>query len=172
MLYEVITTFFHIVLFFSIKKILSFRDVLISTTHWGHHRITSYNVCYTKLLRQLDLQNPVIWADEARIIQILRHLLVNAYRFSDQGLVFFGCYEAKDKIIFYVKDEGRGIRPEHENHIFDPFVKFQSRDNTIERGVGMGLHLVKKLVELMGGEIWYSTKYLKGSEFYFSIPRK
>lgn len=120
----------------------------------------------------LELSDPVVYADETRLTQVLRHLLLNAIRFSDHGIVQFGCYESEDMIVFYVKDQGRGIKPEHETRIFDPFVKFQARDNTIERGVGMGLHLVKKLVELMGGKIWYVTKHQEGSEFYFSIPRK
>ena len=58
-------------------------------------------------------------------------------RFSDSGTILFGCYEEKHQYVFYVKDSGLGIKPEHEDKIFDPFVKFQSRDNTIERGVGV-----------------------------------
>ena len=128
--------------------------------------------CQIQINYKLELENPFVWLDEERLSKVLRHLIVNAFRFSDHGLILFGCYEENKKLVFYVKDTGRGIKPEHEDQIFDPFVKFQNRDNTIERGVGMGLHLVKKLVELMGGEIWYKTKYLEGSEFYFSIPQK
>jgi len=128
--------------------------------------------CQIQIRYNVELENPFAWLDEERLGQIIRHLIVNAFRFSDHGLILFGCYEENKKLIFYVKDTGRGIKPEHEDQIFDPFVKFQNRDNTIERGVGMGLHLVKKLVELMGGEIWYKTKYMEGSEFYFSIPQK
>ncbi|WP_163718095.1 sensor histidine kinase [Mangrovibacterium lignilyticum] len=125
-----------------------------------------------KLDYKIDLENSQIYADELRVSQVLRCLITNSYRFSDHGVILFGCYQEGSELIFYVKDTGRGIKPEFEEQIFDLFVKFQNRDHTIESGVGIGLHLSKKLVELMGGTIWYKTKYLEGSEFYFSIPYK
>jgi len=119
----------------------------------------------------LELSDFIINVDAARISQVLRCLISNACRFSDSGTILFGCYEEKHQYVFYVKDSGLGIKPEHEDKIFDPFVKFQSRDNTIERGVGVGLSLAKKLVERMEGDMWFHSQYMKGSEFYFSIPK-
>ena len=125
-----------------------------------------------KLSSKLQVNDLQVIADEFRLKQVLRSLISNSYHFSDRGSILYGCYEEQNRLVFYVKDTGRGIKPENVQHIFEPFVKFQNRDHTIERGVGIGLNLSKRLVELMGGRIWVNTTYLKGSEFYFSIPKK
>lgn len=121
---------------------------------------------------QLDLPDPVICVDGFRIAQVLRSLVTNSCRFTDSGDIVYGCYEEDKQYIFFVKDSGIGIKPEQEENIFDPFVKFQNRDNTIERGVGIGLSLSKKLVERMGGRMWFQSEVHKGTDFYFSIPKR
>ncbi|PTN07869.1 HAMP domain-containing sensor histidine kinase [Mangrovibacterium marinum] len=121
---------------------------------------------------QLALNNPVVWADRNRLSQVLRHLIKNAMHFSDRGSICFGCREEAADIVFFVKDQGRGIKPEYEAFIFDSFVKCPSSETTIERGLGMGLYLSKRIVALMGGKMWFQSQHQKGSEFYFSIPRK
>ncbi len=73
-------------------------------------------------------------------------------------------------MLYYVKDTGIGIHQEDIKFIFDRFRKANSDNKKLYRGLGMGLTIVKNLIECMGGEIWLDTEAQKGSVFYFSIP--
>ncbi|HOO47632.1 MAG TPA: ATP-binding protein, partial [Deltaproteobacteria bacterium] len=68
---------------------------------------------------------------------------------------------------FYVKDNGMGIPEEHINNVFDIF--FRTHEDHAE-GTGIGLSIVRKAVNVMGGDIWLKSEVNKGSAFYFSIP--
>lgn len=124
-----------------------------------------------KLRCKLNIHDPVIIGDKPRVLQVLRLLITNAYRFTDHGEIEYGCYEDCARWIFYVRDTGRGIRKDYEGSIFDLFVKCQSREDTMDEGIGIGLPLARLLVEKMGGQMCYKTEYSKGSKFYFSIPK-
>jgi len=69
--------------------------------------------------------------------------------------------------IFSVKDNGVGIPEEHTGNIFDIF--YRVSDNHVE-GTGIGLSIVKKALQVMGGDIWVKSKPGRGSTFYFSLP--
>jgi len=102
---------------------------------------------------------------------VIVKLLQNAIKFTLQGFVEFGYSIPDDEnILFYVKDTGIGIDPEHHQSIFD---KFRQEVETYTRefgGLGIGLTICKLLIEKMSGNIWVESTKGEGSTFYFTIP--
>jgi len=115
-------------------------------------------------------ENILIYNDDFRLTQVMRNLLSNSLKFTSKGIIEFG-YVPKDKVVeFYIKDTGKGIKKSLEPYIFD---QFRQGDNSVSRehgGTGLGLSLSKSLVELMGGKIWFESKWSKGSTFFFTLP--
>ena len=98
---------------------------------------------------------------------LLQHLLENAVKFTDQGVITLACSEYGDTILTSVTDTGMGIPPEQRDHVFDTFRELG--DNVKLRG--LGLSICKAIVKLLGGEIWLDTEYHEGSRFVFSLPK-
>jgi PAS domain S-box-containing protein len=108
-----------------------------------------------------------IWADRDRVLQILENLIGNAVRFTPSGGCITVGAEARDtSVLFWVADTGSGIEPEHQPHVFDRF--WQARGG--RHGAGLGLPIVKGLVEAHGGQIWLDSTPGRGSTFWFTIP--
>ena len=104
-------------------------------------------------------------ADRRALRSILDNLLSNALRFTpDDGEVLLTAEEIKDFVQFSVRDTGRGIEAERLSSIFDRFNAFS------EKGTGMGLALVRRLVELLGGQIAVESRLGHGSTFRFTLP--
>lgn len=116
-------------------------------------------------------ENIIIKNDEFRLRHVIKNLLNNALKFTEKGFIEYG-YEVsnKSKILFYVKDTGMGIPEDKLNVIFDRFERIENEYYTNIPGTGLGLFIVKKMVELMGGKIWVESKLNKGSKFYFELP--
>ena len=115
----------------------------------------------------------IIKSDEFRLRQILSNIIGNAVKFTEKGIIAWGCTVEKERDIkFFVKDTGIGISSENIELVFDRFR--QMDDSSIRKygGTGLGLPVSKSLVDLMGGEIWVESQIGKGSEFYFKIPFK
>jgi signal transduction histidine kinase len=114
-----------------------------------------------------------IMGDHGRLRQILVNLLGNAVKFTDQGGISVSV-SAKRKgnkslINFSVSDTGIGISKNNLNKIFDPFAQVEHVISRKRDGVGLGLVISRKLVELMGGKIWAESKSGQGSIFHFNI---
>jgi signal transduction histidine kinase len=102
--------------------------------------------------------------------QVIIHLLNNAFKFTDEGIVEFGCYsDDGNKAVFFVKDTGVGILHEKQKVIFDAFEKGWVSNQRTYPGVGIGLTIASKIIELAGGKIWVESTPGQGSCFYFSI---
>lgn len=97
-------------------------------------------------------------------------LLKNAIKFTEKGYVEYGFKPEQDEIIFYVKDTGIGISEDERDIVFDKFRQVDDSHTRKYGGVGLGLTLVKKLIELLDGRIWFDSEPGKGSVFYFSLP--
>ena len=118
-------------------------------------------------------EESAVFTDKIRLEQILSNLLSNAFKFTDKGTIEIGYYiERKRAIVFYVKDTGIGMKEDEQKIIFDRFRQASSSYNKIYGGTGLGLSISKGLAEKLGGKIWVTSEYDKGSEFYFSIPYK
>jgi len=108
--------------------------------------------------------------DESKINQILKNLVNNAIKFTDQGTVVLKCSYLSKKIRFEVIDSGIGISEENKSEIFSPF---KQADNSTTRkygGTGLGLSITKKLVEGMNGTLTFSSIEGKGSTFVVELP--
>ena len=109
--------------------------------------------------------------DTTRLSEAMYHLVHNAIKFNvDGGSVRVSCWPTETHIVFKVEDTGQGIPPEKMTDIWDVFT--QAADN-VQRGVeglGLGLSLVKYVVEAHQGEVWASSQYGEGSTFGFRIP--
>ena len=116
-----------------------------------------------------------IIGDQGRLRQILVNLLSNAVKFTDKGNVSVSISskaveDDKHQIFFEVKDTGIGIPQDRMNELFEPFVQVERTLSRKRDGVGLGLAITKKLVELMGGRIWVESKPGQGTTFHLMIP--
>jgi len=111
----------------------------------------------------------IIYADESKIKQIMLNLIGNALKFTAEGFVrIYVENNAKNEILFKIKDSGKGIATEEHTAVFKPFEQAQKGTNT-EGGTGLGLAISKKLANLMQGDISVESEYGKGSEFFFNF---
>jgi PAS domain S-box-containing protein len=119
---------------------------------------------------QQDL--PVIRCERTRIQQVFQNLIGNAVKFIDkpEGLIQVSCTSEGDYWKFGVADNGPGIDKRHFTRIFQMFQTIHPRDES--RGSGIGLALVKKIVEMYGGVVWVDSVTGKGSTFYFTLPKE
>ncbi len=113
----------------------------------------------------------IIISDEKKIKHILYHLIDNAIKFSDDNKVTFGYKIENQKIVFYVTNSGTQITEEKRKNIFDTFAKQDIYNNKLVAGLGIGLPLVKKLSELLGGKIDFVTNETQ-TTFFCTIPIK
>jgi PAS domain S-box-containing protein len=109
-------------------------------------------------------------SDRRRVEQILINLVNNAIKFTEQGQVRIECRAGDRRLLTSVVDTGIGIKPEDMPKLF---TSFQQLDGTLARkheGTGLGLAICKKLVALLGGEIWAESAWEGGSKFTFVLP--
>jgi PAS domain S-box-containing protein len=112
-----------------------------------------------------------IWADSDRIIQTLTNLLSNAIKFSPQGgTVCLSATHQSDRVLFEVKDEGRGVPSDKLETIFERFQQVDASDSRNHDGTGLGLAICRNIVEQHGGQIWVESTLAEGSTFYFTLP--
>jgi len=113
---------------------------------------------------------PVLFGDRPRLLEVMQNLVDNAVKYmgdQDQPRIEIGTRSVNDEIICYIRDNGTGIEPRYHEKIFGLFEKL---DGEVE-GSGVGLALVKRIVELHGGRIWVESEGVgKGSTFCFTIP--
>ena len=113
---------------------------------------------------------PKLYGDRIRLREVFENLIGNAAKYMGEQtapVVEVGFREQDDEPVFYVKDNGMGIDPKYHTRIFNLFEKL----NPIVEGTGIGLTIVKRIIEVHGGRIWVESDGLgKGSTFFFTIP--
>jgi PAS domain S-box-containing protein len=111
---------------------------------------------------------PDVWADRDRLLQVFENLIGNAVKFTAQsGSIVIGARSQDRAVQFWVRDSGMGIAEEDLPQLFD---RFWQADNVRRRGTGLGLPIVKGIVEAHGGRIWVESVKGRGSTFFFTIP--
>jgi len=117
-----------------------------------------------------------IYSDEVKIRQILMNLTGNAFKFTDHGNIQI-CASAsnfganKADIIFEIIDTGIGIPKDQQTQIFEPFIQSSGNNNAHFEGVGLGLSITKKLVDLFNGKIELTSEFNMGSTFKVTLPQ-
>ncbi len=114
---------------------------------------------------------PKITADQDKIEQVLTNLLSNAIKYSpDGGKITISARQVGENVAVSVSDQGIGIPEEHLGKLFTRFHRVDSRDARKQYGTGIGLYLVKHLVEAHRGEITVESQVGEGSTFTFVLP--
>ena len=115
---------------------------------------------------------PVIQADPERLRQVLSNLLSNAIKYSPQrGKITVSGRHDDQYVYVAVSDQGIGIPAGERDRIFDRFYRVESALSRRTQGAGLGLYLVKSVVEAHRGRIWVSSSPGQGSTFVFSLPK-
>lgn len=130
-----------------------------ATRHWPEVEFRS----------EVPRRLPAIRADELRLHQVLRNLLANAVKYGGpRGCVLIRATAGDGAVVIRVEDEGPGIPPELRDRIFELF--FRAPGRTDVGGSGIGLYVVKRLVEAMDGRVWVADRPGGGSAIAISLP--
>ncbi len=148
-------------------QIISFEELVREALEIVHGRLHEKNIEI-----HVDENLPNVYGDRQRLIEVLQNLLDNAAKFISQNAhprIEIGHNGFEDgKPIFYVRDNGMGIDPIHHDRIFGLFNKLDAASE----GTGIGLTLVKRIIEVHGGRIWVQSEAEKGATFFFTLPAK
>ncbi len=115
---------------------------------------------------------PKLQTDPRKLKIALKNLLDNAFKFTQQGRVVLRARPSKGGVEFAVTDTGVGIRAEALSVIFEPYRQVDGSDARRYGGVRLGLHIAKRLVELLGGAIAVQSTAERGSTFRVWVPRQ
>ncbi|MDO8262720.1 MAG: CHASE3 domain-containing protein [Gallionella sp.] len=119
----------------------------------------------------IENQLPTVMTEPTRIQQVFQNLLSNAIKYMDkpEGEIRIACVAEGRQWKFSITDNGPGIDQQHFEKIFQLFQTLAPRDRV--ESTGVGLALVKKIVEMYGGRIWLESTVKRGSTFFFTLPR-
>ena len=147
------------------SETVSFEDLTREAVDLVQGRIMEHGVAV-----HIDADMPVVFGDRQRLLEVVQNLVDNAAKFmGDQPnpRIEIGMDGEEDGLpIFHVRDNGIGIPAQHHDRVFGLFNKLDVKSD----GTGIGLALVKRIVEVHGGRIWVQGEAGKGSTFYFTLP--
>jgi len=117
-------------------------------------------------------QEPNLFIDEDRIIQVFTNLIGNAIKFTEKGSVSISLVQKKNELEFIISDTGIGIAADDLPNVFSKFLQFgRSAGGSGEKGTGLGLSIARSLIELHRGQIRVESELAKGTKFIFSLPK-
>ena len=128
------------------------------------------------LERRLDLravscaEDLVVFADRARLAQVVRELLTNAIKFTDHGYVQVRARVLDGAVLIEVQDTGIGIPADRLATVFHAFQPIADQQPVLREGLGLGLSISRAVIEAMGGSIGVTSKPGHGSRFWFTLP--
>ncbi len=144
---------------------VSLNEIVSDAVELLHGSITQKN-----LRMQVNEDLPTLYVDRQRISEVLQNLIENAAKFfgdqPDPIITIGQAGQLNGMPILYVKDNGVGIAPEFKERIFGLFNKLDARSD----GTGIGLALVKRIIEYHGGRIWVESEVGQGATFLFTLP--
>jgi light-regulated signal transduction histidine kinase (bacteriophytochrome) len=148
-------------------KIVPVDMMLLTKDAWSNiSRHTSHHA----LLELAEL--PMVQADESMMEQVIANLLSNAIKYSskkERPVIVIWCEQAKDSVTFCVKDNGSGFDMKQSHRLFGAFQRLHGISEF--EGTGVGLTLVKNIVEKHGGTVGAEGKVHVGATFYFTLPQ-
>ena len=146
---------------------VSFEAIAREAVELVHGRIEAQGVAV-----EIAPGLPTVYGDRMRLVEVVQNLVDNACKFmGDQShpRIEIGARQIENEPVFYVCDNGVGIEPRYHTQIFGLFDKL----DPVSEGTGVGLTLVKRIVETHGGEIWIESEGKgNGTTFYFTLPAK
>ncbi|WP_130735772.1 PAS domain-containing protein [Flavobacterium sp. J27] len=112
---------------------------------------------------------PILQVEKFRMQQLFQNIISNAVNYIDkpEGIVEVDCIEKKNSYVFSIKDNGPGIAPENQEKIFKIFQSFTNH----EQSTGIGLSIVKRIVDNYNGKIWIESKLNEGTTFFIKLPK-
>lgn len=122
-----------------------------------------------KSVKGLQNHESIIKSDKIKLRQILKNLLSNSLKYTNQGTIEFGYKLIQNELEFFVIDSGIGIKPESKNKVFKRFYREDAECENRSAGAGLGLSISKKFIKLMRGKIWFNSNS-SGTTMYFRIP--
>jgi len=143
-----------------------FADLVNEALELAHGQLTEKQVEV-----QVEAELPIVKVDRIRMVEVLQNLIVNATKFTQQKekpILEIGMQVINDQRAFFVKDNGIGIAPEYHQKVFGLFDKLDAKSE----GTGIGLALVKRIIEVHGGTIWVESELGKGATFFFTLEPK
>ena len=144
----------------------------------SENRVVDFNAMVDEISRTIVLQRsveikiegtlPNMYGNFFRFRQLFQNLIENSIKYNDKekGFIEIGCSIKDNAQIFFVKDNGRGIPTAYFDKIFNVFTKLDSKDQSS----GIGLSIVKKIINFYGGKIWVESVEGKETTFFFTLP--
>lgn len=126
-----------------------------------------------QLTLNVSIDSTVILCDKVRVAQILNNLISNANKYTaDGGSIVVELLPANDEgfLLISVADNGVGIHMEDQDKLYTPFYRTEQASQMAVSGVGLGLYIIRSLVEFHGGRVWVDSKPNRGSTFYVTLP--
>ncbi|MCJ7728584.1 MAG: ATP-binding protein [Sedimentisphaerales bacterium] len=168
-----------------VRRMSEFIDGILRYSEIGHvvteQQDVDVNVLLAEIIGEIVIPDnfeitieqtlPTIRCERLRLKQVFQNLLSNAVKYMDKpkAQIRIGCTEENGSWKFSVADNGCGIKEQYFEKIFEIFQTLSSRDKT--ESTGIGLTIVKKIVELYGGKVWVASKVGEGSTFFFTLPK-
>lgn len=150
------------------EPVRCFVDEIIHAAIETHYPILNKN--RNRLDIRIEGGLPAVFADPARISQVIVNLISNAVRFTADGVITISVRKEEDKVLINVADTGVGIASERITNIFERYNKKQKSGVGQDTGTGLGLYICKHIVEHHGGEIWIESEKEVGTSVCFTLP--
>ncbi|WP_369752996.1 ATP-binding protein [Flavobacterium sp. WC2409] len=160
-----------------IKGILDYSSI---EKQEAENRVIDLNNLVDEILRTIHIpdhadvtvknQLPKVYGNDFRFKQLFQNLIQNALKYNDKEkiLIDIGHSEKDNEFCFFIKDNGIGIPKQYQTKIFDIFSKLENNDPSS----GIGLSIVKKIIDLYKGKIWLESQENSGTIFYFTIAKE
>jgi len=123
-----------------------------------------------KFLTKIPNDLPNIMGDKHRLSQVLKNLLGNALKFTDNGSIGIEAQKKENHILIIVSDTGIGISKDELKKIFNKFYQAYTGDDRKNEGTGLGLFICKEILQKHDGDIWVESELGKGSQFIIKLP--
>jgi two-component system phosphate regulon sensor histidine kinase PhoR len=160
----------------SLERIAEHRDVTLMRVKLGNlleRTLTDMadNIRQKDHKTSLTVEPVAIYGDSSELREAIANLLGNAIKYTHPG----GQIDARvrrdgDSAVLEITDNGYGIPEDQQEQLFQPFHRVKTRETQAIDGTGLGLYLVKKIVERYGGTVHFTSEYGKGSTFGFRLP--
>ena len=145
----------------------NFSDLVKEVYHGLRTLLLSKNLNFV-----YDFSNQPVFLDYERMHQVLNNLLNNAINYSDEGKIELIAYHTDSEFVITISDQGIGIDEKHHPYLFDRFYRIDEARNRQVGGSGLGLSIVKEIIEAHGGEIRVQNNDGGGTQFVISLPLK